>query len=135
MKNEQITLLLFDGVCNLCNSSVNFLIKIDSKAKIKFTAIQSVNGQKMLKQFGLENNYLDSLVFIKGDKYFIKSDAVLEVLDEIGGVWKIFYVFIYVPKPLRDFIYTFIAKSRYKIFGKRDRCMIPSEELRHRFLD
>jgi predicted DCC family thiol-disulfide oxidoreductase YuxK len=134
MSNNKEHILLFDGVCNLCNSIVQFTIKRDPKEKFKFASLQSESGQALLKKFGLPTDDFDSFVFIKGDKYFLKSSAGLHVLKELGGVWKLFYVFIIFPRPLRDFVYNIIAKTRYKIFGKRDTCMVPTSRLNQRFL-
>ncbi len=134
MSNKQTNILLFDGVCNLCNSMVQFTIKRDPKGKFKFASLQSEGGQALLNKFGLPTNDFDSFVFINGDKYFLKSSAGLQVLKELGGLWKLFYVLIILPRPLRDFVYNIIAKTRYKIFGKRDTCMVPTQELKQRFL-
>jgi predicted DCC family thiol-disulfide oxidoreductase YuxK len=127
-------IVLFDGVCNLCNSLVRFIIKRDRTGKFKFASLQSEIGQQWLKRFGLAKNEFESFVLIQDDKYYLKSAAALKVLKELGGIWKLFYVFILIPRPVRDFIYNLIAKSRYKIFGKRDVCMIPTPELKERFL-
>ena len=135
MNNNKKHILLFDGVCNLCNGIVQFTIKRDPKGKFKFASLQSESGQLLLKQFGLPTNDFNSFVFINGDNYFLKSSAGLHVLKELGGVWKVFYIFIIIPRPLRDFVYSIIAKTRYKIFGKRDTCMIPTPELKQRFLE
>jgi len=135
MSNSEHYILLFDGVCNLCNSIVQFTIKRDSKGKFKFASLQSESGQAMLKKLGLPIDDFDSFVFIHQDKYFLKSSAGLHVLKELGGVWKLFYVFIILPKPLRDFIYNIIAKTRYSVFGKRDTCMVPTQDIKHRFLE
>ena len=134
MSNSQQHILLFDGVCNLCNSIVQFTIKNDPKGKFKFASLQSESGQALLKNLGLPTDDLDSFVFIKGNNYFLKSSAGLNVLKELGGIWKLFYILIIFPKPLRDFVYGLIAKTRYRIFGKRDVCMVPTDELKQRFL-
>ena len=127
-------ILLFDGVCNLCIGVVNFIIKRDTIGKFKFAALQSESGQELLKKFGLSADDFDSFVFIRGEQYFIKSTAGLNVLKELGGVWKLFYAFIIIPRPLRDFIYGIVSKTRYRIFGKRDTCIIPTPEIKRRFL-
>jgi predicted DCC family thiol-disulfide oxidoreductase YuxK len=134
MHNNQTHILLFDGVCNLCIGLVNFTIKRDSKEKFKFAALQSETGQALLKTFGLSANDLDTFVLIIGEKYFLKSSAGLHVLRELGGVWKLFYALIIIPEPLRDYIYNVVAKRRYRIFGKRANCMIPTPEVKRRFL-
>ena len=134
MRNNETYILLFDGVCNLCISVVNFTIKRDTKEKFKFASLQSESGQALLKKFGLQINDFDSFVFISGEKYFLKSSAGLHVLRELGGVWKLNYAFIIFPRPVRDFIYSIVAKTRYRIFGKRDTCIIPTPEFKRRFL-
>ncbi len=134
MHNNETHILLFDGICNLCISVVNFTIKRDAKEKFKFAALQSESGQELLKRFGLSTNDFDSFVFISGEKYFIKSSAGLHVLKELGGVWLLFYALIIFPRPIRDFIYGIVAKTRYRIFGKRDTCIIPTPEVKRRFL-
>jgi len=132
--HQQPTILLFDGVCNLCNGLVQFIIKRDPKRKFRFAALQSESGQVLLKKLGLPSDNFDSLVLIKDEHYFLKSTAILHILIEIGGIWKLLTIFIIVPFPLRDFFYNFIAKTRYKIFGKRDQCMLPTSEIKQRFL-
>ncbi len=129
------SILLFDGVCNLCNGIVQFVIKHDPNAKFKFASLQSEAGQTLLKKFGLKTNDFDTFVLVRGETYFVKSSAVLRVLNELGGVWKLFYAFIILPAPLRDLFYNAIAGSRYKLFGRRENCMLPSPELKQRFLD
>ena len=103
MNNSESPILLFDGVCNLCNGIVQFTIDRDPKGKFKFASLQSRAGQALLEKFGLPTNDFDSFVFITEDKYFVKSSAGLHVLKELGGAWKLFYVFIIFPRPLRDF--------------------------------
>ncbi|HZZ74947.1 MAG TPA: thiol-disulfide oxidoreductase DCC family protein [Puia sp.] len=127
-------ILLFDGVCNLCNGLVLFIIKRDPAGKFKFASLQSETGQQWLMRFGLVKNEFESFIFIQDDKYYLKSTAALKMLRQLGGVWKLLYVFILVPRPIRDFFYDLIARSRYRIFGKKDVCMIPTPELSERFL-
>lgn len=135
MLHHESHILLFDGVCNLCIGVVNFTIKRDSKRKFKFAALQSESGQALLEQFNLSTIDLNSFIFIYDDRCFVKSSAVLHVLKELGGVWKLFYAFIIIPAPIRDCLYAFVAKTRYKIFGKRDTCMVPTAEIKKRFLN
>ncbi len=134
MGNSNSNILLFDGICNLCNRMVRFIIKRDSKEKFKFASLQSEAGRQWLERFNLSENELESFVLIQGDKYYKKSTAALRTLRELGGIWKLLYVFIWLPRPLRDILYDVVAKSRYKIFGKRDTCMIPTPDLQSRFL-
>lgn len=118
INNENI--LLFDGLCNLCSRLVNFIIKRDKKEKFLFVSLQSANGHSLLKKFGLLTDDFDSVVFIRGDKYFLKSSAIIHILKELGGIWRLFFIFIIIPHFIRDFIYNIIAKRRYKIFGGQD---------------
>ena len=131
--------ILFDGVCNFCNASINFIIDRDSKGIFKFAALQSEVGQELLKKFGLKTNdsesrTFDSIVAIKGDKVYQKSDAALEIARRMDGIWKIFYVFKIIPAFLRNPVYDLVAKNRYRIFGRTDACRIPTPELKARFL-
>ncbi len=128
-------IILFDGVCNLCNSSVQFIIKRDPTAKFRFTSLQSKTGQALLKKFNLPTNDFNSFVYIDGDQCYLRSSAILRVLKKLGGGWKLLYALVIVPKFIRDFFYNRIAKSRYKLFGKQDSCMIPTAELKQRFLE
>lgn len=132
--NTSGNILLFDGVCNLCNGLVRFIIKRDPNAKIKFAPLQATEGQSLLKKFDLTTDNIDSVVYIAGDKHFLRSSAVLHLLKELGGGWKLFYVCIAVPHFIRDFFYNLIAKSRYKIFGKTEICMVPASDIAARFL-
>jgi predicted DCC family thiol-disulfide oxidoreductase YuxK len=127
-------IILFDGVCNFCNSSVNFVIERDKKSTIKFAALQSDAGQQLLQQFNLPTNQFNSFVYIEGGKLFTESTASLRVVKNLPAPWPVVYGFIIVPKFIRDGIYKWIAKNRYKWFGKKDQCMIPSPEIRSRFL-
>ncbi len=130
--NDQV--VLFDGVCNLCNGLVIFIIKRDTKSKFKFAALQSPAGETLLRKFGLSENDINTLVYIKGEKYFLKSSAVLNILKDLGGFWKLLFVFIFIPKFIRNIFYNLIAKTRYSILGKRQTCMVPSPELLNKFL-
>jgi predicted DCC family thiol-disulfide oxidoreductase YuxK len=126
-------ILFFDGVCNLCNRSVQFVIKRDAKAKFRFASLQSESGQALLQKFRLPLNDFSSFVLIKGDTCYLRSTAGLHVLKELGGGWKLFYALIIIPRPLRDIIYSLVARTRYKVFGKCDTCMVPTPEQRDRF--
>jgi predicted DCC family thiol-disulfide oxidoreductase YuxK len=133
MKKDQRNIILFDGVCNLCNGTVQFIIKRDTK--IKFASLQSKSGQSLLKSFQLPTSDFQSIIYIKGDHYFTKSSALLNVMKELGRFWTLFYVLIAIPRPLRDFVYDLVAKSRFNIWGKRENCFIPTFELKQRFLE
>ena len=128
-------IVLFDGICNLCNGIVQFIIKRDPKGKFKFAALQSEAGQALLAKLGFPANYKDSIIYVNGNSYYRKSTAALKILKDLGGIWKLFYVFMILPRFIRNFFYDIIAKTRYTIFGARDSCMVPTPELKDRFLD
>lgn len=132
MNNSPI--ILFDGVCNLCNGLVNFVIPRDPEAKFRFAALQSESGQKLLKQFHLPTDDFNTFILVEGERYYKKSTAALRVLKGLKGLWPVFYVFIVIPSPIRDFVYNMIANNRYKMFGKKDECLIPSPSIQKRFL-
>ena len=129
------SIILFDGVCNLCNGYINFIIKRTSSDKIRFGTLQSKTGQELLEKNGLNPNALDTVVMIENGKLFTKSDVPLKIAKEMKGGWKIFSAFIILPKFIRDGIYSFIARNRYRWFGKKESCMIPTPELKKLFLD
>lgn len=133
--NKKEHILLFDGVCNLCIGMVQFLIKRDRDSKFRFGSLQSETGQSILIKHNLIKGDLDTFVYLTDGKYFLKSTAALRVLRDLGGIWKLFYVFIIIPVPIRDLFYSLIAKVRYRIFGKRIVCMVPTPEIKDRFLD
>jgi len=127
-------IILFDGVCNFCDSSVNFIIDKDSKNIFKFAALQSEKGQEILDYFKLPKDDFDSFVLIEDNKIYKKSSAALKIANKLGGIWKILYPLIIIPKPIRDFFYNLIAKNRYKLFGKKDACRIPTPQFKEKFL-
>jgi predicted DCC family thiol-disulfide oxidoreductase YuxK len=126
--------ILFDGVCKFCNGSVSFLIKQDKKAIFRFAALQSEAGQKLLEQFNLSKNNFESFLLIDKGKVYQKSTAALKVLNQLPWYWKEVQLFRIMPVFLRDAIYDFIARNRYKWFGKKAQCMVPTQEVRNRFL-
>ncbi|HET8838101.1 MAG TPA: thiol-disulfide oxidoreductase DCC family protein [Flavobacteriaceae bacterium] len=133
MKNKKI--VLFDGVCNLCNNAVTFIIAHDKKDVFRFASLQSEIGKKLTQERGIETSEVDSIVLIDpGNAYFVKSSAALEIAKELSG-YSWMRIFLYLPEWMRDFIYDIIAKNRYSWFGKKDNCMIPTEELRGKFLE
>ena len=132
---EEKKIVLFDGVCNLCSSGVLFIIKRDKKNQFFFSSLQSKTGQEYLKQFNLPVNNINSFVLIESNKLFTRSTAALRILKYLGNGWQLFYVFITLPKFIRDGIYKWIAKNRYKWFGKKEECWIPTTELQSKFLD
>lgn len=126
--------ILFDGVCNLCNHSVQFIIKRDFDQNFQFAALQSSFGQSQLKKFNIPADVLQSIILIKGGKYYDRSNAVIEICRELGGLWPSFYLFKIVPRFIRDWMYNRIANNRYRWFGRQDQCMIPTPALKARFL-
>ena len=132
MTNQPI--ILFDGVCNFCNSAVNFTIKRDNTKAIFFSMLQSETGQKLLQQYSLPQSDMQSFVFVEDGKAYTRSTASLKVCRYLRGLWPLCYAFIIVPKFIRNGIYDWIAKNRYKWFGIRRECMIPTPEIKARFL-
>lgn len=128
-------IILFDGVCNYCNDWVNFVIERDDQKYFTFATLQSESGRELLEKFGVDPEHTDSVVVIKDDKAYIYSSAALNIAKGIGGIHSLAYVFILVPKFIRDGIYKWFAKNRYKWYGKKDQCMIPTPEIRSRFLN
>lgn len=141
MEIESITsgkkIILFDGVCNLCNTMVNFVIEHDKKDVFRFVPLQSETGISILKKIGLYDKNIDSIVLYEpGVAYFYKATAALEVAKSLGGIYSVLgYVLNILPDSILNFGYDFIAKNRYKWFGKQDACMIPTAELQSKFLD
>jgi predicted DCC family thiol-disulfide oxidoreductase YuxK len=126
-------LLLFDGVCNLCNASVRFIIKRDKKRTIQFANLQSEYAVNKLKDLSI-SEIPDSIIFIKGNKVLYKSDAAFEILKSFSKPWQILVIFKLLPKSIKDCIYDIVAKYRYKIFGKKEFCEIPDESISDRFI-
>ncbi|HLP94686.1 MAG TPA: DCC1-like thiol-disulfide oxidoreductase family protein [Saprospiraceae bacterium] len=126
--------LLFDGVCNLCNASVQWVLLRDKKGLFRFAALQSEVGQHLLKARGMSGETLDSVVVVSGGRVLTHSDAPLEVARLLGGGWSLLYIFRWIPRSIRDGIYRFIARNRYRWFGKQESCMLPRPEWKERFL-
>ena len=132
--------LLYDGVCGLCNKSVQMILDHDERKEMRFAALQSDYGKQVISRHP-ELEKVDSIVFVErksgadGERVFIRSDAALRVASYLGGAWKLLLIFRIVPRPVRDFFYNLCAKYRYKFFGKYDSCMLPSPDVRSRFLD
>ncbi len=128
-------IIFFDGVCNLCNSSVNFIIDRDPEGKFKFASLQSDLAQNLLPNFAIDPSELESFVFYENDRVYRRSRAVLEIVRRMRRAWPLLYFFIVIPGFLRDPIYNFIARNRYKWFGRQDACRMPTPELASRFMD
>lgn len=129
-------IILFDGVCNLCNSSVKYVIKHDKKDEFRFVPIQSELGQKIIKHIGISEKHTDSVIFYKpGKVYYYKSTAALEIAKSLNGFFTYALIFRIIPSAIRDIIYDYIAKNRYKWYGKNESCMIPTPESKSKFLE
>ncbi|HEY8402317.1 MAG TPA: thiol-disulfide oxidoreductase DCC family protein [Cytophagaceae bacterium] len=129
------SVVLFDGVCNFCNNSVQFIIARDPQSKFFFASLQSEIGKSVLRKFSLPEDYKASLLLLQEGGLYKKSDAALLIARELTGGWKAFYVFKFLPAFVRDFFYDIVAKNRYRFFGKSEACMIPSLEIKGRFLE
>lgn len=132
---EHHAVIFFDGVCNLCNSSVNFIIDRDPNGYFRFAALQSDAAARRLPAHGITPEALESLVLLEDGACYRRSSAALRIARRLGGAWPLLYVFVLVPRPLRDAVYDWIAAHRYRWFGRRDTCRVPTPELRARFLD
>ena len=134
--NKQLThsIILFDGVCNLCNGAVNFVIKRDTGNVFKFTPLQEKQGVLLLKTHAVDTQKLDSIVLIENEKVYVKSSAALRIAKKMSNLWPLFFVLLIIPSFIRDGVYDFIAKNRYKWFGKKEQCMIPTPGLIEKFL-
>lgn len=128
-------ILLFDGVCNLCNGAVNFIIDHDPEAHFHFAALQSEFGQQKLVELGYNTETFDSLVLLSEGQVYKKSTAALKISKQLSGLYPLLYAFIIVPPFIRHWVYNIIAKNRYKWWGKRDTCRMPTPELKSRFVE
>jgi len=126
--------IIFDGVCNLCNGSVQFVIKRDPQHRFRFASLQSDYGQQVLAQHHLPTNTFNSFLLLDDGKLYTKSTAALRVFRHMKGIWPLLYGFSIVPKFIRNGVYNWIARNRYKWFGKQEACMIPTPELKQLFL-
>src|SRR5437762_4781584 len=133
--NNDKPIILFDGVCNFCNAMVNFIIRQDKKNIFLFAALQSESGKKIMQQYHINWQLSDSFVVIENNKAYMKSNAALRLYNKLPWYWKWVQIFWIVPKFIRDGIYNFIAKNRYTWFGKNEKCMLPSKEMKKRFLN
>lgn len=127
-------LLLFDGVCNLCNHAVQWVLRHDTQGQFQFASLQSALGQSLLQHFGLDARQLSTVVLVVDDQVFTHSDAPLEVMRRLGGGWGMLYALRVLPKALRDGVYDWVARNRYRWFGQRESCVLPRPEWKGRFL-
>ncbi|MEI6817201.1 MAG: thiol-disulfide oxidoreductase DCC family protein [Bacteroidota bacterium] len=128
------SVILFDGVCNYCNRVVNFIIEHDKNSRFVFAPLQSEAGQKILKNLGLRNIQIDTLILLEGDKIYSHSTAALRIFRQLPAPINWLYVGIVFPRFLRDAVYKIIAKNRHRILGKRNECMVPDDRQRDKFL-
>jgi predicted DCC family thiol-disulfide oxidoreductase YuxK len=133
-KESTSRIILFDGVCNLCNSAVNFVIERDRANLFKFTTLQEEPGISLLKKYRINSKEIDSIVLIAHGKVYVKSTAALRIAKNMSKGWPLLYIFIIVPVSIRDKIYEYVARKRYTWFGKKEQCMIPSPSLKEKFL-
>ncbi len=132
---ENKKIILFDGVCNLCDNAIQYVIKHDKKDVFRFVPLQSELGKEILNYLKIDTSKTDSIILYEpGIAYFYKSDAALEILNELGGFLKWSIIFKLIPASLRNPLYDYVAKNRYKWYGKKDNCMIPTPELKAKFL-
>lgn len=135
MHEQAAAIVLYDGWCNLCDYSVQFILKRDKNAYFKFAALQSETGKKLQEKYNLPTDTIDTIVLIEADKAYLRSTAGLRIARKLNRLWPILYVFIMVPPFIRNLIYRFIARNRYKWFGKKDACAMPTPDIKARFLD
>lgn len=132
-KNKKI--ILFDGVCNLCNTSINYVIDKDDNDEFRFVALQSELGKALQSHLNINPNNLDSIIlYVPDEAYYLKSTAALKIMNRFSGAWKLMQIFTIIPEFLRDIFYDVIAKNRYKWYGKQTQCRIPTPELTSKFL-
>jgi len=132
MNNHHV--IIFDGVCNFCNSSINFIIKRDHSNKFVFAPMQSPAAKKLITHYNAENVGFDTFLLIKEGKCFYRTNAAIEISQDLRGAWHLSKVFKIIPRPVRDYFYRLFARNRYSIFGKTEACMLPTKELKNKFL-
>lgn len=131
---DKYDIVLFDGVCNLCNSAVDLIVRNDKKGQFKVGALQDAKTKELLKDYHINQDYLDSIILIRGNEVFYKSRAALEVSKKLDGFWPLMYGFILIPALIRDPVYDWIARNRYRWFGKKETCRLPTVAEKARFL-
>jgi predicted DCC family thiol-disulfide oxidoreductase YuxK len=127
-------IVLFDGYCNFCSNSVRFINQRDHQNYFRFTGLESEKGKKLLKEYANGQGSFNSVVLIEGNQVYSKSTAALRIARKLSGLWPLFYIFILIPTGIRNAVYQLIAKNRYRWFGKKESCFIPSKELKQKFL-
>ncbi len=132
MDNRHI--VIFDGVCNLCNGAVNFIINRDPEGVFAFTPMQSDLAQELMNKHKIHNVGIDTFLLIKNDQCFVFSSAALEIAKDLSGLWYTFNILKFVPRIIRDFIYKQFARNRYTLFGRQETCMVPTKRVKSRFI-
>ncbi|MCW5515336.1 thiol-disulfide oxidoreductase DCC family protein [Muriicola sp. Z0-33] len=133
---ENKQLILFDGICNLCNNAVQYVIKRDKRNRFCFAPLQGSTGQQFIKERGIDTSKIDSIILVDPNvAYYVKSTAALKIGQQFGGGYRLLAVLEWIPSPFRDWIYDLVAKRRYRWFGKKDACMVPTPELKVKFMD
>ncbi len=129
-------LILFDGVCNLCNASVQFVIERDKKDLFRFASLQSELGRQFISDRNIDTSKIDSIILVESAMaYHVKSSAAIRIAKHLGAAWPLLQIFLILPAPIRNFFYDIIAKNRYRWFGRQDNCWIPTPDLHAKFLD
>lgn len=131
---EHKMLVLFDGVCNFCNASINFIIRHDKNDHFRFLPLQSPTGKQLLQQFQMDHQPMNSIVLMEHTKLYRKSTAILRIAKKLNGLYPLLYALIIIPAFIRDPVYDLIARNRYKWFGKKERCMVPTPEVKQKFI-
>jgi len=133
MKNKY-KIILFDGVCNLCNATVNFVIKRDKNGVFRFAALQSEIGKELALEFNIDTSQSDSIILIDNEKCYIKSSAALHISKQLSGGYPLLFGFMIIPTFIRNWVYDFVARNRYQWYGKKESCMVPTTEMKEKFL-
>ena len=133
MENRHI--IVFDGICNFCNGAVNFIIKRDKIGLFVFSPLQSDHAIRILTKYKIVKSDSDTILLIKNESCYVRTDAILEIAKDLSGLWFLFGIFKILPVRFRDLFYRFFARNRYQFFGKRESCMVPTPEIRNRFID
>jgi predicted DCC family thiol-disulfide oxidoreductase YuxK len=127
-------IIIFDGVCNLCEFSVTFIAKNDRQARFKFVSAQSEKGKVLQRMCGVDTHQDGTVILLKNSQVYVNSDAALQIAKDLDGLWRFLYFLKFIPKPARDFFYSIISKNRYRWFGKKNECLLPDNNIKERFL-
>jgi predicted DCC family thiol-disulfide oxidoreductase YuxK len=134
MEKTERHLIIFDGVCNLCEYSLLFIIKNDRQSRFTFVSAQSDRGKELQRLHGVDTLKDGTVILLKNDQVYVKSDAAVEIAKDLDGLWRLLYILKLIPKPVRDRVYSIISKNRYRWFGQKKECMLPDKNIKDRFL-